>query len=340
MCRLVPCLCSLLVYRDLDNRNVSEVTPSAAVKLLWVTAVLEEHNATLQSMLLSRLAAAAGNAQQQQQQLIDYELRLLYQAHRLSTSEWLKAGKQQQQQRQGRKDALLDREDLDHHAAAADPDGCHDHDDHEYDDHEHHQQSITYVVIGEDDSNGSSSRTATAAETSQQQQHASTAPAAAAGWTIQDLSSTSAAAADWPVQLLAAARRAAASYASRSAKTSRAVQQHVQDLFEEMGLDAPVQGFKIDGGAMQPDLAFVAQNKDLDLKVALMCDHVGRYSRNVPFQLLGYETVEGWLLEQAGWKVIRLTPHEWELILEDDRVHTGSALAFLYNTLAAQGLPL
>jgi hypothetical protein len=167
----------------------------------------------------------------------------------------------------------------------------------------------------------------------------------------------------WPPRLLTAAKAAAAHYATTSAARAKQQQLHVQDIFEDLGFEAPVKGFKLDGGALQPDLAFVARSskgqhsstrgerdsgaaEDAaaaaagDLKVAIMCDHAGRYSRNAPHQLLGYETVSGWLLEQAGWRVVRLPPHEWRLLLSDRGVQEGTAMSYVYNTLAAQGVAL
>lgn len=313
-----------LVCSDLPQRLPAELTPSAAAKLLWVTAVLEEGSTPLQHLLLSRLAECS--QQQQQQQLTQDDLVLLYQVHRLMTDEWLTSSKTSQPKRQRQQDV----EDTGNNNDAAEE--------------MYHaggeRRPVNYVVIGGSDDNSNSSEAGTPAAGTSLPQQTAAAVGESSGWTLHDVSKGSAAGADWPPAVVEAACKAAVAHAIKSAKACRQLQQHIQDLFEEMGLEAPVQGFRVDGGALQPDLAFVAQGEGLDLKVALLCDHDGSYTRNVPFQLLGYDTVEGWLLEKAGWKVVRLTPHEWQLILGDERVHEGSALAFLYNILAAQGIPL
>jgi hypothetical protein len=154
-----------------------------------------------------------------------------------------------------------------------------------------------------------------------------------------------------PEQLLVAAAQAAAVRANKSASSSRQQQQHVQDLFEELGQAAPVSGLLLDGGALQPDLAFVAAvsagkpsrsygARGTDMKVAVMCDDASRCSRNPPWQLLGYWTAHAWLLEQAGWKVVRLPAYEWQLLVQDLDAEDGSDLAWLCNSLAAQGIHL
>jgi hypothetical protein len=71
-----------------------------------------------------------------------------------------------------------------------------------------------------------------------------------------------------------------------------------------------------------------------------MCDHAGRYSRNAPFELLGYWKVVGWLLEADGWRVVRFPAHEWKVLMQDRGVHEGSAVSFVYNTFISHGIVL
>jgi hypothetical protein len=171
------------------------------------------------------------------------------------------------------------------------------------------------------------------------------------GWPLQkgsSLSSAAAAAADhehWQQhqQLLAAAQEAVAAYAAVSAARSKQHVAAVVDAFEDLGFDPPVKGLKVDG--LQPDLAFVASSSSSsskgekgDVKVALMCDHAGRYSRNAPFELLGYWRVHEWLLEADGWRVVRFPVHEWKVLMQDTSVHEGPAVGYVYNTLITQGI--
>jgi hypothetical protein len=166
----------------------------------------------------------------------------------------------------------------------------------------------------------------------------------------------------WPPRLLAAAHAAARAHAQSSAARSRAQQAAVQGAFGDLGLAAPVQGLTLDGGALQPDLAFVAggagsgpgshQQQALPLlKVALMCDHAARHTRNAPHELLGYWRVAGWLLEADGWRIVRLPGHEWALLVAGAQQRgkgggdaaaaaTAAACAHVFNTLAAAGIPL
>ncbi|WIA19490.1 hypothetical protein OEZ85_004101 [Tetradesmus obliquus] len=262
--------------------NASQLSAATAIKLLWVAAVLGEADPQLQVLLLQRLEGLKPRELSQQQ------LRLLYQAHRLSTQDWLQGAPAGQQQQQGEEDA----EDSDAAAAAA-AGGFEADEDYEYADQY--------------------------------------------------------------------AEAAAAHFAAASAARSKKQQLHVQDIFEDLGFEAPVKGLRLDAGALQPDLALIASSSKArrksgrkgrrsagglgddgaaadGVKVAIMCDHAGRYSRNAPHQLLGYETVTGWLLEQAGWKVVRLAPHEWRLLLNDRGVEEGTAMAYVYNTMAAQGV--
>jgi hypothetical protein len=154
-------------------------------------------------------------------------------------------------------------------------------------------------------------------------------------------------------RLVSAGKKAAAAYAAASAARNKQQVQAVQRAFEELGFSAPVQGIRVDGGALQPDLAFIAGSSDgssgsndgssgssSSVKVALMCDHAGRYSRNAPYELLGYWRVYGWLLEADGWRVVRFPAHEWRLLMQDRGAHGGSTMAYVYNTLLAQGIVL
>jgi hypothetical protein len=155
-------------------------------------------------------------------------------------------------------------------------------------------------------------------------------------------------------------KKAAATYAAASAARNKQQVQAVQRAFEELGFTAPVQGIRVDGGALQPDLAFIAGSSGSNngssgsssgssdgssgcsssVKVALMCDHAGRHSRNAPYELLGYWRVCGWLLETDGWRVVRFPAHEWRLLMQDRAAHGGSTMAYVYNALLAQGIVL
>ena len=150
-------------------------------------------------------------------------------------------------------------------------------------------------------------------------------------------------------RLVLAGKKAATAYAAASAARNKQQVQAVQRAFEELGFTAPVQGIKVDGGALQPDLAFIAGSSDgssgssdgsSSMKVALMCDHAGRYSRNAQYELLGYWRVYGWLLEADGWRVVRFPAHEWRLLMQDRGAQGGSTMAYVYNTLLAQGIVL
>eukprot|EP00775_Hariotina_reticulata_P009355 gene9355-9518_t len=266
-----------------------DLTPEAAVKLLWSLAVLEECDLQLQALLVQRLAGATP------QQLSQDLLCLLHQAHRLLNTDWLLQSEPARPPQGSAASAELAQPAQDLPAT----------------------QSIPGHVLHE----------ASNARLSSSLSHA------------------------WPEQLLVAAAQAATVRANRSAGLSRQQQQHVQDLFEELGQEAPVTGLQLDYGALQPDLAFVAPassrgasgsaaTRGSDMKIAVMCDHAGRCSRNPPWQLLGYWTAHAWLLEQAGWKVVRLPAYEWQLLVQDPDAEDGSDLAWLCNSLAVQGIQL
>jgi hypothetical protein len=329
--------------------------------------VLGEADERLQALLLQRLDALKPKELSQQQ------LRMLYQAHRLTTQEWLQGKPGQQQQQQGEEDAA---DELAAGVFAADEDGSDDEYQYEQqtDDWElqQQQQATTpfVVVIGGSGGVYADRRAAASADEAGDGQQEQQQVAVEGGLVLHDISkcsssssvgSSSSSVPCWPPRLLTAAKAAAAHHATTSAARAKQQQLHVQDIFEDLGYEAPVKGFRLDGGALQPDLAFVASSskgkhsstrgkKDSGaaedeaaaggLKVAIMCDHAGRYSRNAPHQLLGYETVSGWLLEQAGWRVVRMPPHEWRLLLSDRGVQDGTAMSYVYNTLAAQGVAL
>lgn len=306
-----------------------------------------------QQLLLGRLAAV--RPKQLSQQL----LRLLYQAHRLSTVDWLSGKAEQQQQQTEEQSVVLDNRGNAGEAAQENK-GVHACLDTDWQNVGTGQPPGQFVVVIGGDSSSSSSRdpcvgaavipSESGSKVRQQQQQQQVE--VEGGFTLHDISRQDGGSSSmWSPQLLAAAQSAAALHASTSAARSKQQQLHVQDLFEALGFETPAKGLKLDGGALQPDLAFVAETRtgkvqagqdvaSAGLKVAIMCDHAGRYSRNAPHELLGYETVSGWLLEQAGWKVVRLAPHEWSLLLSDRGVDDGSALAFLYNSLAGQGVAL
>lgn len=154
--------------------------------------------------------------------------------------------------------------------------------------------------------------------------------------------------------LLSAAREAAGLHAAASASRSKQQARAVQDAFEGLGYDAPVKGLKVDGGGLRPDLAFVVAGTDAAsttssssigsggvMKVALMCDHGGRFSRNAPHELLGYWRVAEWLLQLDGWRIVRFPAHEWRALLSDREAREGATqLSYVFNTMAAQGVPL
>jgi hypothetical protein len=365
-------LCSQLPH------NASQLSAAAAIKLLWVAAVLGEADQQLQVLLLQQLEGL--NPRQLSQQ----QLRMLYQAHRLTSQNWLQGNLKQQQQQQGEEDngaAPAPAMDLDLDDEAYEDT---EEDKHVYSWQQQQQASTTpfVVVIGGSgsDSTDTSTTAAVAAPAGgaadgqwQQRQQPEDVEG---GFTLHDLSkpsssssssSSRSATSSWPPRLVAAAEAAAAHFAVTSATRSKQQQLHVQDIFDDLGFEAPLKGLRLDGGALQPDLALIAYSSKArrsrsrssssstgdikddgaaaaaaaeGLKVAIMCDHAGRYSRNAPHQLLGYEIVTGWLLEQAGWRVVRLAPHEWRLLLSDRGVEEGTAMAYLYNTLAAQGVVL
>jgi hypothetical protein len=142
------------------------------------------------------------------------------------------------------------------------------------------------------------------------------------------------------------AQAAAAAHATASAARGKQHVQAVQEAFGDLGFDAPVTGFRVDGGASQPDLAFVtgggtgSSSSDAVAKFALMCDHAGRFSKNAPHELLGYWRVAGWLLEADGWRVVRLPAHEWQVLMQDRDAHSSSGLSYVYNALVAAGVKL